>query len=95
MAVVVILAPVVTGLAALAAYSWWSLRREAVGLEIHAHADGTVHTHHRGSRPHVHPTFADRYDARLAAWFGPAPHPRSVDLAGPGVQRQQAPTHDA
>jgi len=56
-----------------AAYCWWSLRRQARGHEIHAHSDGTVHEHFRGSKPHAHPTFAERYNARLAAWFGPAP----------------------
>jgi len=73
MVALVILALAVTGCAAAAAYSSWSLRREARGQEIHAHADGTLHSHHRGSRPHVHPTFAERYDARLARLFGPSP----------------------
>ena len=61
------------GMTAGAAYCWWSLRREARGHEIHAHADGTVHEHFRGSRTHQHPTFSDRYHHRLDAWFGPAP----------------------
>lgn len=56
-----------------AAYCWMSLRREARGHEIHAHSDGTVHEHFRGSKPHSHPTFAERYNGRLTAWFGPAP----------------------
>lgn len=73
MMALVILALAVSGCTALAAYSTWSLRREARGQEIHAHADGTVHSHHRGSRPHAHPTLAERYDARLARWFGPSP----------------------
>ena len=72
MVALVILALAVAGCLALATYSTWSLRREARGHEIHAHADGTVHSHHRGSRPHAHPTFAERYDARLARWFGPS-----------------------
>jgi hypothetical protein len=55
-----------------AAYCWITLRREARGHDIHAHADGTVHEHWRGSRNHTHPTFADRYNARLTTWFGPA-----------------------
>ena len=55
-----------------AAYCWWSLRREARGNEIHAHSDGTVHEHFRGSKRHTHPTISERYAGRLAAWFGPA-----------------------
>jgi len=55
-----------------AVYCWSSLRREARGHEIHAHSDGTVHEHFRGSRRHQHPTFSDRYHHRLDAWFGPA-----------------------
>lgn len=66
MAVLVLLA-----LAVLAAgvYSFVTLRREALGREIHAHSDGTVHSHHQGSRPHAHPTFVERYDARLDRIF--------------------------
>jgi hypothetical protein len=55
-----------------AAYCWWTLRREARGHEIHAHADGTVHEHWRGSKNHAHPTFSERYTGRLTTWFGPA-----------------------
>ena len=55
-----------------AAYCWVSLRREDRGCEIHAHSDGTVHEHFRGSRSHQHPTFSERYGNRLTAWFGPA-----------------------
>jgi hypothetical protein len=55
-----------------AAYCWVSLRREARGSEIHAHSDGTVHEHFRGSRSHQHPTFSERYSNRLTAMFGPA-----------------------
>lgn len=74
------------GFLALAAYSALSLRREARGLEIHAHADGTLHTHHRGSRAHVHPTMSDRYDGAMERLFGPAPGRRIVDLAMPAGQ---------
>jgi len=56
-----------------AVYCWVSLRREARGAEIHAHSDGTVHEHFRGSKNHSHPTFSDRYHHRLDVWFGPAP----------------------
>lgn len=59
-----------TGCAALAVYCKRSLVREARGREIHAHADGTVHEHHRGSLPHSHPTLADRHDQLLARVFG-------------------------
>jgi hypothetical protein len=76
-------------LATVAAYSAWTLSRERRGREIHAHADGTVHSHFRGSRPHAHPTFSERYDARLARWFGPGPSvPRITDL---NVPRQDEP----
>lgn len=78
MVALVILTLAVTGCAAVAAYSSWSLRREARGQEIHAHAGGTVHSHHRGSRPHAHPTFVERYDARLARVFGPSPRADNV-----------------
>jgi hypothetical protein len=61
------------GMTAGAAYCWLSLRREARGHEIHAHSDGTVHEHFRGSKSHQHPTVSDRYHGRLTAWFGPAP----------------------
>jgi hypothetical protein len=39
---------------ALIGYASRSLHRQARGLEAHAHADGTVHSHHRGSVPHAH-----------------------------------------
>ena len=42
------------------------------GDEIHAHADGTVHEHYRGSAPHVHPTAIERYDSWLTRVLGPA-----------------------
>lgn len=54
---------------AIAAYSKWSLIREARGLEIHAHSDGTVHEHHRGAVPHTHPTLAERHERRVARLF--------------------------
>lgn len=40
-------------------------RRETGAHDAHAHADGTVHEHFRGSRPHAHPTLLERYDALL------------------------------
>lgn len=54
---------------AVAAYSWWTLRNERLGREIHAHSDGTVHSHFRGSHTHDHPTVSERYDARLSGLF--------------------------
>lgn len=74
------LVAVLLSVTTLAAYAWWTLRREAHGKEIHAHSDGTVHSHFRGARPHAHPTFSERYDARLTTWFGPAPRPQTVEL---------------
>lgn len=62
----------VAGCVALAVSSKWSLVREARGLEIHAHDDGTVHEHFRGDAPHVHPTLADRHENLLARLFGDA-----------------------
>jgi hypothetical protein len=58
-----------TACATLAVYCKRSLVREARGHEAHAHADGTVHEHHRGSVPHSHPTLADRHDHLLARMF--------------------------
>jgi hypothetical protein len=78
----VALATMLLAMTAGAAYCWWSLRREARGHEIHAHSDGTVHEHFRGSRHHVHPTYADRYHGRLTAWFGPAPADAAPVLDG-------------
>jgi len=77
-------------MAAGAAYCWWSLRREARGMEIHAHFDGTVHEHFRGSKSHQHPTFADRYSNRLTAWFGPA----QADEAPSATEAPNAPVAD-
>ena len=57
------------GCLALAVYCKRSLVREARGHEIHAHADGTVHEHHRGAVPHTHPTFAERHERRVARLF--------------------------
>ncbi len=82
MVAIVILTLAVAGCIAAATYSAISLHRESRGLEIHAHDDGTVHSHHRGSRHHVHPTFAERYDARLARYFGPSPRvARTIDFS--------------
>jgi hypothetical protein len=39
---------------AMMAYALRSLHRQARGLEVHAHADGIIHSHHRGSVPHAH-----------------------------------------
>jgi hypothetical protein len=58
------------GCAVLAVYCKRSLVRESRGLEIHAHPDGTVHEHHRGAVAHVHPTFAERYESRVARVLG-------------------------
>lgn len=55
--------------AATAVYCRLSLSREARGLEIHAHSDGTVHEHHRGSVSHTHPTFSERHERVLARLF--------------------------
>lgn len=90
MVALVILTLAVTACVALATYSALSLRSESRGQEIHAHSDGTVHSHHRGSRPHAHPTFVERYDARLARAFGPSPRARrAVELS---VSPEGAPT---
>lgn len=59
----------VAGCLALAVYSKWSLVRQARGLEIHAHSDGTVHEHFRGDVPHAHPTLAERHEELLARVF--------------------------
>ena len=64
-----LLVVLVVGCLALAAYSKWSLVREARGLEIHAHDDGTVHEHFRGDVPHTHPTLAERHEGLLARLF--------------------------
>jgi hypothetical protein len=53
----------------LAVYAKWSLVREARGLEIHAHSDGTVHEHHRGAVPHTHPTLSERHERRVSRIF--------------------------
>ena len=64
------LVTMVLGAVLVAVCCWRSLRRQARGLEIHAHADGTVHEHHRGGVAHVHPTFADRHGRLVARIFG-------------------------
>ena len=51
------------------AYLSWSLHRQALGRDIHAHADGTVHEHHRGSVAHEHPTFTDRHERVVRRLF--------------------------
>ena len=65
----VLLAGLMLGCLAVAVHSKRSLLREARGLEIHAHADGTVHEHHRGAVPHSHPTLAERHERRVARLF--------------------------
>lgn len=59
----------VLGCVAVAAYCKRSLVREARGRELHAHADGVVHEHHRGDMAHSHPTLADRHERLLARLF--------------------------
>lgn len=61
-----VLAVLVLACLSVAFYCRRSLLRQARGLELHAHADGTVHEHHRGDVPHAHPTFSERYDMTLA-----------------------------
>jgi hypothetical protein len=65
----VLLAALVLGCLVVAVYTKRSLVREARGLEVHAHADGTVHEHHRGAVPHTHPTFSERHERRVARLF--------------------------
>lgn len=62
---------VVVAISCLLSALWakWSLDREARGLEIHAHSDGTVHEHFRGDVPHRHPTLTERHDQILARIF--------------------------
>jgi hypothetical protein len=69
-----VVAGLMLGCLAAAAYCKRSLVREARGQEIHAHSDGTVHEHHRGGTAHTHPTFVERYDSRVARIFGPFGH---------------------
>ena len=57
------------GCLGVAVYSKRSLVRQARGLEVHAHSDGTVHEHHRGSVPHTHPTLAERHERRVSRLF--------------------------
>ena len=64
-----VLAGMMLGCLAVAVYCKRSLVRESRGLEVHAHADGTVHEHHRGAVPHTHPTFAERHERRVARLF--------------------------
>jgi hypothetical protein len=69
-----LLAGILLGAVLVAAYCAWSLRRQARGLEIHAHADGTVHEHHRGSIAHDHPTLADRHEHLVRRIFRETVH---------------------
>jgi hypothetical protein len=64
-----LLAGMMLGCLAVAVYCKRSLVREARGQEIHAHADGTVHEHHRGAVPHTHPTLADRHEQMVGRLF--------------------------
>jgi hypothetical protein len=72
-----LLIALMAGCLAVAVYCKRSLVREARGLEVHAHADGTVHEHHRGDAPHTHPTLAERHERRLARLFREPAHPGS------------------
>lgn len=65
------------GLVLVAAWLGWQERRVRYGRDIHAHADGTVHEHLRGSAPHAHPTAIERYDSWLTRVLGPAEADRS------------------
>lgn len=59
----------VTALAGVA----WSLHAQRWGRTIHAHADGEVHEHPGGNRPHRHPLFRERYHTVLTRVMGPPP----------------------
>lgn len=61
----------------VAAWLGWQEHRASRGNDIHAHADGTVHEHFRGSAPHVHPTAIERYDSWLTKVLGPVEPDRS------------------
>lgn len=65
-------AVLIVGLALVAAWLGWHERRAQRGHDLHAHADGTVHEHFRGSARHVHPTAIERYDSWLTRVLGPA-----------------------
>lgn len=62
---------VLAGLALLAAWLGWREYRARRGHDLHAHGDGTVHEHFRGSAPHAHPTAIERYDSWLTRVLGP------------------------
>lgn len=64
-------------LALLVAWLGWQEHRGRRGHDLHAHGDGTVHEHFRGSAPHAHPTAIERYDSWLTRVLGPAEHDRS------------------
>lgn len=40
---------------------------------VHAHADGTIHSHGFGRFPHTHPQWVTRYRAWLVRVWGPEP----------------------
>ena len=63
---------VIAALVLLAAWLGWQEHRAQRGNDIHAHADGTVHEHFRGSAPHAHPTAIERYDSWLTRVLGSA-----------------------
>lgn len=56
----------------LAGWLGWQEHRAQRGNDIHAHTDGTVHEHFRGSAPHAHPTTIERYDSWLTRVLGPS-----------------------
>lgn len=64
-----LLAALMISAVGVVAYCSHSLHRQALGRDIHAHADGTVHEHHRGSKDHEHPTFGDRHENVLRRLF--------------------------
>lgn len=66
-----------SGLVLVAAWLGWHEHRAQRGHDLHAHADGTVHEHFRGSAPHAHPTAIERYDSWLTRVLGPAGTDRS------------------
>jgi hypothetical protein len=65
---VVALCVLLTGVAVLVARL--EERRETGAHSVHAHSDGTVHEHFLGARPHVHPTFLERYDELIDRTLG-------------------------
>lgn len=65
----IVLGVLMLAVVAAVAYCSHSLHRQALGRDIHAHADGTVHEHHRGSVAHEHPTLGDRHERVLRRLF--------------------------